>query len=152
MLLKNLLDMQLNGVLNIKYNKGDTVANLGGVAITLEQGATICGQLGWVEYRLSPFEIIEKTNKFVKSLKTYMTRADIWEGADISFQNIASMSYGKTFDRIMLNCPGVCNLTIIYNMENSGAKYCVYETGRALPVCKCANLKKVSEFINTYDL
>ncbi|MBO5388276.1 MAG: hypothetical protein J6A59_09080 [Lachnospiraceae bacterium] len=150
MLLKNLLEMQVNGALNIKYDNEST-ATLGGVTITAEQAQMICGQLGWCECVLHPFELIDKTNKFIRGLKTYLNRDDVINYGNIIFQNKQSQTYGKTFDRIVIETPYGWGLTILYNMEHSGGKYVIYETGKALAIAKCPNLKKVAEFINTYQ-
>lgn len=150
MTLRQLLEMQSSGALNIKYEPCSNIANLGGVQITLDQARMICSQLGWVEYVISPFEIIDKTNKFIRGLKNHLDREGFLETTLVEFQNKKANTYGKTFDRIVLQSKGF-SLSILYNMEHSGGKYVIYETGRALPVSKCRNLKAVAQFINTYE-
>ena len=147
--LSKLLALQSSGALNIKYENYN-VAEMGGVVITAEQASALPMNLGWLETNLHPFEIVSKTNKFIKGIKNHIKREGFWECGQIAFQNIRSNTYGKTFDRIVIQAPGLA-LTVIYNMDSAGTKYAVYETGRPLIVGKCRNLKAVAEFINTYE-
>ena len=101
MTLGQIRELHLGGALNIKYEKGKSIASIGDMQITLEQATQLTSQLGWVEYVLSPFEIIDKTNKFIRGLKNNLTREDMWE-AQVQFQNKHSTEYGKTFDRIVV--------------------------------------------------
>ena len=145
-----LIELQSNGALNIKYEKGKRQAELAGILIDEAQAHNIAVNLGWTEYKLSPFEIIDKTNKFIKGLKNNLVRQDILETGYLEFQNIKAVSYGKTFDRIVLRSR-YTNVTIIYNMESSGTKYAIYKLGNPLLIGKCKNVKAVAEFINTYE-
>lgn len=149
MTLGQLRELHLGGALNIKYEKGQSVASIGDMQVTLEQATQLASQLGWIEYVLSPFEIIDKTNKFIRGLKNNLTREDMWK-AQVQFQNRHSNEYGKTFDRIVVQTRKL-GFVIIYNMEHAGGKYVVYELGKQIPAAKCRNLKAVSEFINNFD-
>ena len=151
--LKKLLTAYVNGALTIKYEKGSNVGNLGGTNITLEQAHKLCQEhFGWIEYRLSPFEIIEKTSKFMRSLKTNLKNQEVWDTAVVEFQNRPDSEYNKTFDRIVITCPRLFQYTIIYNMKNAGGVYVLYMTGQAVPVSKLRNLKQVIEYIqNSID-
>lgn len=148
MRLNKLIELQKNGALNIQYEPGSNKATLGGIAITKEQAIQIVQNLGWAEYVLHPFEIIDKTNKFARGIKSHLKDKILIENTEVMFQNKRGNTYGKTFDRIVLEFPRVFSYSIIYNMENSGGKYVIYEVGKALPLQKCRNLKAVSEFIN----
>lgn len=148
MKLMELLNIYNNGVMNITYEKCSNVASIGGTDFSIEQVGVIIQQLGWIEWKLSPFEILDKTKKFTKSVKSNITDIDILNNTEIAFQNIQSMSYGKTFDRITLCWPRHFEYIIIYNMEGAGAVYCIYERNKAIPVAKCRTLKNVMEFIN----
>lgn len=149
MLLSNLSKMYEAGALTIKYDEGDQIASLGGVKVTMEQAAIFIKNIGWVENVLTPFEIIGKTQRFIRSLRQHLIRNDIWNGTNVTFQNMASATYGRTFDRIVLD-NRQWSLTIIYNMEHSGGKYVIYVTGQAIPIQKCRNLKAVAEYLNGY--
>ena len=85
---------------------------------------------------------------FARGLKSHLKDQILLENTEVIFQNKRGNTYGKTFDRIVLEFPRVFSYSIIYNMENSGGKYVIYEVGKALPLKKCRNLKAVSEFIN----
>ena len=148
MKLGKLIEFQKNGVLNIKYESGSSTATLGGVTIDRDSAVQIVNNLGWTEYVLDPFEIIDKTNKFARGLKSHLKDKILLENTEVIFQNKRGNTYGKTFDRIVFEFPRVFSYSIIYNMENSGGKYVIYEVGKALPLKKCRNLKAVSEFIN----
>ena len=147
--LQKLLTLHVQGALNIKSDNPN-IAVLGDTQINAEQAVAVVGNIGWTEYYLHPFEIINKTNKFIKGIKNHITRENFWETGHISFQNKRAAAYGKTFDRIVIQADGLA-LTIIYNMESAGAKYAVYETGKPLIIGKCRNLKAVAEFINAYE-
>lgn len=148
--ISRLIELQCSGALNIKYNKGSNTAELAGITIDEMQAHSIVNSLGWVEYKVSPFEIIDKTNKFIKGLKNNLKRQDVIETGSIQFQNIQANSYGKTFDRILIRSNFV-NLTVIYNMESSGTKYAVYQLGNPLLIGKCKNVKALAEFINLHE-
>ena len=146
--LKQLLTAYENGALSIKYEPGSNVAELGGVKITIEQAQRLCLQnFGWIEFRLSPFEIIEKTAKFVRAMKTNLKNEDIWEYATVQFQNKRDTEYGRTFDRIVISYGKYFSYTIIYNMKSAGGSYVLYRTGDATPIKKLRNLKQVIQFI-----
>lgn len=150
MTLGKLIEAQKNGVFNIKFEPGSATATLGGVqVISNEQAMNLIANVGWSEYALDPFEIIDKTNKFARGLKAHLKDDYLLNNTEVRFQNKRANTYGRTFDRIVLECPRRFNISIIYNMENSGGKYVIYEVGRALPLQKCRNLKGVAEYINS---
>jgi len=150
MTLGNLLEIYVNGALNISYNKDDVVATLGGVAITDDQARMLCSKFGWTEIYLSPFEIISKTAKFIKSFKTNATNLDALNGVLVEFQNKRSNTHGKTFDRIHVeNRSKYLNHSILYNMDGNGSPYVIYDSFTSVPVKKCRNMKQVVEFINS---
>lgn len=147
MKLNTLREMQKTGALKVEHDSNTSIGSVGGVQVDMEQARNLAEQIGWVEMHLNPFELIEKTNKFMKPLIKNLERPDIWELGDIQFQNRRSNTYGKTFDRIVISSSN-CSYTIVYGMENNGGKYVVYETGRALPIAKCRNVKAVAEYLN----
>ena len=138
-----------NKALSIDYKNGNgTTALLGGVQINLEQAHRLCqANFGWSEYVLSPFEIIDKTHKFMRALKSHLTNEMIWERGTIEFINKKDVDYGRTFDRICIQTE-YFSTTIIYNMKSAGCSYVVYRNGQANPVAKCRTLKQVIENIN----
>lgn len=152
MTLGELYVMYASGALNVEVSEDGTSGTMGGVPITDEQAKMICSKLGWKEYVLSPFKIIDKTRKFISALSKTPLIKESEEGylnkVEITFQNKHASTYGKTFDRIVIDFPKK-SLTVIYNMENTGAKYVVYETrGNSIPISKNRNLKGVAEFIS----
>ena len=149
--LKELLMAYDNGALSIKYEKGHPFAELGGIKITEQQAAQLCtNNFGWIEYRLHPFEIIEKTQKFMRSVKSNLKDPNFWEYGTVQFQNKRDTDYGRTFDRIVIAC-GNLSYTILYNMKSAGGTYVLYRTGDATPVKKLRNLKQVVQFIESRE-
>ena len=151
MTLGKLIELQSNGVLNIKYDKDTNTASLGGVVISNEQAEKLCEQFGWKEHHLNAFETIDKTNKLATALKKSAIGKE-WSDemlntTNIELQNIRSITYGKTYDRIVLDKADAYRYTIIHGMENIGAAYVLYRDGNTTPVFKGRNLGKVAEYI-----
>lgn len=149
MILGQLYEMYQAGALNIKYEEGSSIAILGNMQITLEQAHNICAGLGWESYVLSPFEIIDKTAKFVRGVKSNLTNEYIVANTVVTFKNVRSSVYGKTHDRIHLACGSSFELSIIYNMPGNSSKYVIYDSFTSTPVAKGRNLKQVAEYLNT---
>lgn len=156
MKLKGLFEMYENGALNISYMDGADRAILGGMQITIEQAHAICRNLGWSEYVLSPFTIIEKTAKFCKGIIKHVTDEDILDNTEIDFLN-KQTGYTidcriKTCDRIHIqnrNYSSGFDLAIIYNGVNNPAKYTTFDCRNSLPVNKSQTLKQVGVYINS---
>lgn len=151
MTFKDLLTALNNKALDIKINSD--VAELGGVVITKEQADYLCkNQFGWLEYKLSPFEIIEKTEKFARALKRELKDEYIINHTRVTFQNKPDSEYGRTFDRIVLDCENKFSYTVIYNMKSAGGSYVLYRTGGATPVTKFRNMKQLLTYIQRDDV
>lgn len=147
MFLGQLFEMYEAGALNIKYDQNSKVAVLGNMQITEEQAHIICCNLGWEEYALSPFEIIDKTAKFIRSMRANLTNKTIISKYNVSFKNRRSTVYGKTYDRIHLASENG-GFSIIYNMPGNSAKYVVYDSFTSAPLAKGRNIKQVAEYLN----
>jgi len=140
-----------NGALSIDIADDGNSGSIGGMAITEENARKLCEIIGWKEYCLSPFKIIEKTKKFMSALN----RAGMFKNIDekvlgktnITFQNKPDVDYGKTFDRIVIQFPKK-GFTVVYGMKNAGSTYVIYETGgTGAALSKNRNLKGVAEYI-----
>ena len=149
MFFKQLFDMYEAGALNIKYEPNSRVAVIGNMQISLEQANTICMNLGWEQYVLSPFEIIDKTAKFVKSMRANLKNETIINNCNVSFKNVRSSVYGKTHDRIHLEGKNGYGISIIYNMPGNSSKYVVYDSLTSTPIAKGRNIKQIAEYLNT---
>lgn len=149
MTLGNLMEMHVNRALKISYDEGATVANLGGMTITLEQADQIVRKLGWTEYVPNAFEMIKKTDNLMNYLKKSPLAEgwsdNLWRTTQIVMQNKRGMTYGKTFDRYAMTLGNGKRFTIIHGMEHAGAPYTVYEDGNAIPFAKCRTLNKATE-------
>jgi len=146
-----LYEMYENGALNIDMSEDEKSGSIGGMPITEEHAKKLCEIIGWTEYRLSPFKMIEKTKKFMSALnRAGLFReigADKLGKTDITFINRPDVDYGKTFDRILIKFPKK-GYTVVYGMKNAGATYVVFETGgTGTPLSKSKNLKGVAEYL-----
>ena len=151
--LKFLLEAYNNGALKVEYEAGASKAIMGGVAeLSLEQAHDfVKDKLGWTQYVLSPFEIIDKTQKFIRAIKNNMKDEYILNNTQITFLNKKDTDYGRTFDRIEMLCQGRFHYTVLYNMKSAGASYVLYETGNAIPKKKFRNLKQVILYLQDED-
>lgn len=140
--LKQLIEFQKNGLFNIKINPDGMTADLNGMVITMEQAVPLVSKMGWIEYKLSPFEIISKTGKFTRGLKGVIP-ADIAQEMCIELQNRYTGDQNKTFDRIHIVYRRELDVAINYNMPGSAAVYVIYNTQTSVPLKKCRNLKQV---------
>ena len=148
MLLKDLINIQANRALNIVEDENGRLASISGMVINEEQAKTMCKQLGWEEMRLHPFKIIDKTNKFIKSLAKEID-ADLANKVDVTFSNKNSTIYGKTYDRITFSDGRGFNYTVIYNMPSSTASYQVFDSKTSIPLNKSRSVKQVAEYLNS---
>lgn len=146
--LSQLLQLHTHGALNIKYEVDKPIATIGDTQINRDMARNMCFNIGWESFVLDPFEIIDKTKKFMAALKRNMDNQYIWERACISFENKASREHGKTFDRIHIACGRDFELSILYKMPGNSSTYVIYNSFTSVPVAKCKSLKQVGEYIN----
>ena len=67
MTLKELLELNSKGTFKVKHEKGTNIGIINNsMQVSLEQAQKICCNIGWKEFYLDAFEIIAKTNKFLK--------------------------------------------------------------------------------------
>lgn len=147
--LKQLATMHAHGVLNIKYENDSPLAIIGDSQVNMQQAAVMCKNLGWDSFVLSPFEIIDKTKKFMAGLRRSMVNQYIWDNSFISFDNKASSEYGKTFDRIHISCAKQFEISILYKMPGNSSTYVIYNSYTSVPIGKYKSMKQVAEYINT---
>lgn len=146
--LKQLYEFHESGILNIEYTKGDkTFAVIGGQKLEYSRIENLCRACGWLRYRLSAFEIIEKTNKFMKSFYKNTKGKDLFENAQLEFENLPGVEYNKTIDRIVVYLNYKTSYVIIYGDRRAGGTYTVYKNASAVPCGKCRSLKQVVETI-----
>ena len=145
--LNQLYETQRSGALNIKYDENNmSIGYIADTSITKEQAEKMCRSLGWTEIALHPFKLIEKTNKVVRTLNNNI---DIpFRYANVTFRNIQSVEYGKTFDIIILDFTYKGTYTIVYNQPHAGAKCLLYGPGSSAPIGKYKTVKRSCEEIN----
>lgn len=153
MMYKDLLEMYELGALKVTGVNNVDIATVGGVTVTKEQADEICKSIGWTDYVLSPFKIIDKTAKFMKTFSKEIDSSVTKEYMEIEFRNVAANDMsGRTFDRIHLTCAHPLKgfeVSIIYNMPRNTAKYVVYRTSNSFPLFKASGLAAIGEYINT---
>lgn len=152
MTLGQLIELQANGVLNIKYDRDTNTATIGGTVVTEDQAEYLCKQFGWVEHHLNAFETFDKTNKLAAQLRKSAI-GKTWSSeklntTTIELQNMRSATYGKTYDRFVLNRFNDNKYVIIHGMENIGAAYVLYINGSSIPSFKGRTLTKVAEYLS----
>lgn len=150
--LGRLRELYENDLLKIEYDKKDNKnAILAGRQLSYEQANNLCKQLGWLEYRLSAFEIIEKTNKFMKSLNSNTKGKEVWhDDITFEFKNLPAVEYNKTIDRIVIHMHWN-SYVIIYGDKRAGATYTVYLNQLSVPFAKCRSIKQVVEAITNKE-
>ena len=152
MKLGTLIEMYNSGALNIEFSEDMKKANIGEIAISYEQAETMCRKLGWSEWQLHPYVIIDKTRKFLKGIKNHIDGKIMLEQSEISFKNKETRNYGKTCDRIHVCNPKLpYEFSIIYNMPDTPAKYTVYKSSNSIPIAKCRTAKQVGEYLNSLE-
>lgn len=146
--LRQLIEIQKSGALKVvtQPNGGFTV---GGIPVTDQQAAMMANNLGWIRYAKHPAEIIDKTNKFVRSIVKNSTNEFYINGTHVSFENQRISGTMKYFDRIKLVNP-MFDYTILYGMPGTGGTYAIYDatSNNHLPVYSCRSLKQVAEFFS----
>ena len=149
MLLTDLMKLQAAGALKVDSNCTNSNIVIGGVRVSQEQCRNICRMLGWTSWDKQDWEVIDKTNKFIKSLRTYITKEDAVTGVDVTFQNHRRTDTEKYYDRIKMVGP-YYDITILYGMPGIGGAYAIYDESNnwRFPVFACRTAKQVAEYID----
>lgn len=149
--LGQLLELHECGALNVDDTSNINLAVIGGMALTNEQCQIFAANLGWLKYDKPAYEIIDKTNKFIRGLKKNIKDIEVIANTQVTFQNSRRQNTEKYIDRIKLICPGKFDLTVLYGMPGVGGVYGIYsaENNFLHPVLGCRNLKQVGEYISS---
>lgn len=145
--LNQLVEFSKAGLLKIKYTKGESVAVLNNkMKLSVEDATRLCTNFGWVEYVLSPFEIIDKTARFIRGFKKEIcdTEPIIAQNISLEFHNKYTGVMDGTFDRIIVAYRNNPVYAINYGMPGSGAAYVIYNLSTSVPLRRCRNLKQVA--------
>lgn len=105
--------------------------------------------LGWERYDAKPWEIIEKTNKFIRGIKSVLVDEAIVD-TDVTFRNFRRTNTERYYDRIKMISPDY-DITIMYGMPGLGGAYAIFDSsdGFRQPQYSCRSLKQVAEYINS---
>lgn len=146
--LRTLVQAQECGALKTEVlNNG--LVKIGGVAVTPEQCMAMASTLGWVSYDKKPWEVIDKTNRFIRSIRNYVDNEGVINGTTVTFMNRRLTNTMKYFDRIKMVNPEF-DITILYGMPGTGGAYAVYDDsdGFRQPVFNCRSVKQLAEYLN----
>ena len=149
MKLNKLMEIQASGAIKVSVNDKTGVVSLGPYAVTNEQCQLIAKDLGWLSYDKKSWEVIDKTNKFIRSLRSNLTNETVINTAEVTFQNRRMTDTMKYFDRIKMVSP-YFDITILYGMPGVGGTYAVYDgsNGFRQPVFNCRTMKDLAEYID----
>ncbi|MGN0484797.1 MAG: hypothetical protein ACI4HI_14720 [Lachnospiraceae bacterium] len=108
-------------------------------------------EIGWKEHKESCEDIFKRTKSLVNVLRKQIVEKALansyfWNRVTIEASNRADREYGKTFDRIVFSDEEF-SYTVICNMSGSGARYLVFETGKAKPLKKCSTIAELGGFL-----
>jgi hypothetical protein len=142
--LKSLLEMQKAGVFKVDLDAG----TMAGRKATKEQLDSVVEQLGWREKYLSNLELINKTDKMLRSFQNLVS-GYLRDYGTLEMYNYRKANSIGSYDRIVINF-GRKSLTILYDMPNAGGKYVVYDKERSesQPIHKASTLKGIVTYIN----
>lgn len=146
--LAQLVEVQRSGALVVS-EANDQMAVVGGQMLTTQQCNMLVRQMGWTSWEKKSWEIITKTDKFIKGLVKHLTNTDLLVGTDITFLNRRVSGTMKYFDRIHIG-GNDWDITILYGMPGSGGTYVLYDgtDNNRKPVATARSLKQLVEFIN----
>lgn len=149
MKLSKLIEFQSSGAMKTQYDKVTGVIKLGGTPVSEEQCKNIVTMLGWERYDAKPWEIIEKTNKFIRGIKSVLVDEAIVD-TDVTFRNFRRTNTERYYDRIKMISPDY-DITIMYGMPGLGGAYAIFDSsdGFRQPQYSCRSIKQVAEYINS---
>ena len=150
MKLENLIQAHVCGALNVKDVAFDRSSGVvGGMQMSRAQCNEFVTALGWKTFDKDAFEIVDKTNKFIRSIAKYLTNDTVIYGTEVGFENHRRMNTEKYFDRIKMVNPRF-DITILYGMHGVGGAYAVYsaENNFIKPVFNCKTAKQLCEYLN----
>lgn len=144
--IRKLISMYDAGIFNIEISEDGKSATLGGRPLTIPEAEILCKQFGWESWKMSPYEIIDKTRKFVKGIKNHIVNETALD-TYVDFKNNFTRVHGKFCDRIHFSNMHGIEKSVIYNMPDNRWKYTVFEKN-SNPSCGFTTLKRLAEYIN----
>ena len=142
----DLINMYKNGVMNIVDN-GDYTFKIAGVSVGMSELEELAHNLGWSKFKVKPDVAIEKEEKLVKCMITYLKKSAA-QTISLELENLQSQEYGKTYERLVFS-DGSESYTLLCGMKSAGCKFVLYKTGNATPISRPRTLKAVMEFLNS---
>ena len=150
MKLESLIQAHVCGALNVgdvAYDRSTGV--VGNMQVSRAQCNDFVTALGWKTFDKDAFEIVDKTNKFIRSIAKHLDNDGVIYNTEVTFENHRRMNTEKYFDRIKMINPRF-DITILYGMPGVGGTYAVYsaENNFIKPVFNCKTVKQLCEFLN----
>ena len=148
MILKELINLHKIGVMKVTKDDNGQVL-VGGTSITSDECRIILSKIGWVRYNTSPFEILNKTDKFISSISKYLKDEYIINNTVVALENTRKTGTMSYFDRIKMICNNRFDITLLRGMGGVGGTYGIYSSTNNFtkPVYSCRSLKQVAEWI-----
>lgn len=142
--------MLSSGALKVDENYREDKAIIGGVELEVGKCSMVVRQLGWVDYDMSPIDIIHRTNRLINGIKMYINREDILRNTDVIFSNSRRLNTMSYLDRIKMVYPDRFDITILHGVPGKGRRYVVNSSvdNFKKPVYECSSMKKLGEWIN----
>lgn len=149
MKLGELYEVQSAGALKIGSDCSNGNIVVGGSKLTADQCKQLVKALGWLNWDKPDWEVIDKTDKFIRGIKPYVTDEDILANTEVTFQNRRISDTLKYFDRIKM-VGSDFDITILYRMPGTGGTYAVYDDSDNFrkPQFTCRSAKQLGEYIN----
>lgn len=151
MTLGKLVQMQNVGALDIVRDNYTGAVSIAGKALTERDCKFIADAIGWMAADKEDWELIDKTNRFIRGIKRHIENEDVLKHTIIEFRNSRKQDTEKFVDRIkMVHSNGKYDLTVIYGLPGSGGRYSVYSAvnGFTRPVYACGSAKLLGIYIN----
>ena len=148
--LATLMQMQKAGALKINDDASINYIVMGGVPVTEEQCKAIAKNLGWTGRTSNKgFEMIEKTDKYIRNFRRLLTNEHVINGTEIMFESIRKTDTEKVADRIKLINP-YFDVTIFHGMPGYGGSYSVFIPAKSTTQVDfaCSSMKALCEYLD----
>ena len=145
-----LMQMQKAGALKINEDASVNHIVMGGVSVTDEQCKAIAKNLGWTARTANKgFEMIEKTDKYIRNFRRLLTNENVINGTDVMFESIRISGTEKIADRIKLINP-YFDVTIFHGMPGYGGSYSVFIPAKSTSQVDfaCSSMKALCEYLD----
>lgn len=148
--LSEIFELEKGGVLKAKVDPANGLTYIGPRTMSKDDMQKFLASIGCDEWHASEVEVLNKIERFVKSLSTYLTEPYTISHAQISFKNILSKNeneFDTTFYRIHIEIPDEFSVSFIHGMPGNGTSYAGYDKA-SRPIGRYRNAKAIAEYLN----